>query len=114
MTPFAFGITITVLARSAGRDENDDPIAPAGDPHTIEGCAVIPRPAEELDNLGRHGDVTTLTVYAPADADISATDRVTVPGHDGTFEVEGDPQDWSSPISGRAPGIEIHLRRARG
>ena len=79
----------------------------------LEGCRVQP-----LDSSGgqiieprRDAVVTRWRLFAPAGADLVATDRVEWQG--GTYEVDGDVQRWSSP-TGALAHVEALLRRVEG
>jgi hypothetical protein len=117
------GVTITVLARSAGYDTNGDPLPPTGAAHTIEQCGVAPRTAGgqavnagETVDRGRAGVVIGITAYLPAGADLLRSDQVTIddPAFPGIWDVEGMPGSWRSPLTGRHAGVEVALRRAEG
>ncbi len=95
--------TVTVI-RMPARNAFGDP-ATVGDPPEFDlaGCLFAPGPSTEL-GVGAAGTDTDGTVYAPAGADVLATDRVRVRGQ--VFTVVGDPQDWGS------AGVVIVLRKA--
>jgi hypothetical protein len=65
--------------------------------HEVTGCVLAPGESTEDTTTG--DQVTTrMTVYAPPDADITATDRVTLP--DGTrWQIIGDPQRFRTPFA---------------
>lgn len=107
------GETITVLRPTDTEDRYHNVVQDWSDPERtdVEGCAVAPSSSSE-DNANRQGVVAGLTVYAPADADIRHTDRVEVRGL--VYEVDGTPNDWRSPFSGRRPGLEVALKRVEG
>lgn len=111
-------VTITVLPRAAGTDENGDPVAPdeEDEGHTIRRCAVAPRASSDNATRGRDGILVGASLYAPADADLLRTDRLTIghPGFPGVWEIEGEIGVWGSPFTSRRSGIEVALRRAEG
>lgn len=74
----------------------------------IDGCGMAPLAGEELTDRGRQGVEDAWTLYAPYGADITAKDRIVSPW--GTFEVDGAPSPWVSPLSGRRHGLTVTLR----
>lgn len=65
------------------------------------------------DTLGRGATVyTTAQLFLPHGTDIRRTDRVQVRGRE--WLVDGDPQQWSSPGTGRRAGCLANLRSVRG
>lgn len=61
---------------------------------------------------GRDSLIDQPAVYLPAGTDVRHIDAVVI-GSD-RFEVDGEPQIWTSPLTGWAPGVEVRLRRATG
>ncbi len=85
--------TITRLrATVTGEDANGNPVLtwPTTGP-TVTGCSVQPVQGNEV-TVGRETVVTRWQLYAPATADITATDRVIHAGD--TYEVDGEVQTW--------------------
>jgi hypothetical protein len=80
--------------------------------HLLRDCVLAPRANTEDTTAGRQGVVIGWTLYAPPDADLLATDRVTVRGDD--FEINGLPADWTHPRTGWRPGLEVALRAVEG
>lgn len=77
---------------------------------TINDCCVVPA-STSLSEDGRVQGVTDgLTVYAPADADIRAGDRIQY--GDGIYTINGDPLVW--PGVARLSHIQLNLKRWRG
>lgn len=111
---FAHGVDVTVLPRSAGHDVYGDALAPAGRGHTICGVGVMLRSDAEPSGQRQHDVVDTLTLVLPAGADVLRTDTLTLDDsrYPGTWRVDGDVNDVQSPISGRARGIVLDVRRA--
>ncbi len=102
-----------------GLDVYGDPVTPDGySPVTedIEGCSVAPRLAVEPDGRGRDGVVVGLTLYCPPGVDIASTDRVVITDgpHQGTYQVDGDPSDWQSGLTGWHAGVSVALTRSAG
>ena len=80
------------------------------DTKTISGCSVQPA-STSLSQDGRVQGVTDgLTVYAPADADVAAGDRIEYNGD--VYTINGDPLSW--PGAGRLAHIQLNLTRWRG
>lgn len=82
----------------------------------VPGCVVWPSAASSSDELtaGRDTVITGLTVLAPPGTAVAPVDRVQVPGYDGTFDVVGQPADWTSPLTGSRAGVQVSLRRVTG
>ena len=77
---------------------------------TIDGCSVQPA-STSLSQDGRVQGITDgLTVYAPADADVAAGDRIEYNGD--VYTINGDPLSW--PGAGRLAHIQLNLTRWRG
>jgi hypothetical protein len=111
MALFPFGATVTVL-RPGGVDQFGDPSG-SGTTHTVAGCALAPRTSNE-DIQGR-GDtvIVGLTLYAPYGSDITATDKIQIPGGL-IYEVVGEPGQWLNPKTGSTPGMAVALQRVAG
>jgi hypothetical protein len=102
-----------------GLDQYGDPIeADVDSPETfdLEGCAVAPRASTETTGRAREGQIIGLTLYCPPGADIVRDDRVVITEgpHVGTYEVEGDPGDWQSGLTGWGAGMTVELTAAVG
>lgn len=78
----------------------------------IDGCGFNPGQSSEPVQTARNAVITRPEVYAPADADVLAGDRLVVRGV--TYEVDGRPQSWVSPFTGWAPGLVIVLKDVEG
>lgn len=113
---FAHGELVTVLRGSpildpysheeTGRSWTD----PTPTPYPK--CAVYQNTTEEPTEDGRNSVRTATTVLLPANADITARDRVVVRGQ--TFEIDGDPFPWHSPFTGWEPGTQVTLGKVVG
>lgn len=79
---------------------------------TITGCGFDPGGSFENTEARRDAITTQPTLYAPADADITANDRVQVRSL--TYDVQGHPALWRSPFTGWTPGIAVTLRLFEG
>lgn len=103
------GVTITVV-RGGGSDQHGDPLPSVE--HQIAECTVAPRPGAE-DNRQGEVIIVGLTLFAPFDADIAATDRVRIenPKWAGTYDVVGEPGRWQNPFTNRRAGLEVALSR---
>lgn len=108
---FPHGLAIQV--KSPTRTRFGVPVPPAGQPLTIEDCAVAPAGSAETWN----GQITVLTqpaVYAPYDAQVGSQDVVVIPaGHAvpaGEYDVDGQPTRWKNPLTGREHGTVIRLK----
>lgn len=67
-------------------------------PDTVEivGCSV--QPGASTENLqNRDTTLIAYTVYAPADADVVATDRILIGAT--PFAIDGEPARWSTGLS---------------
>lgn len=79
---------------------------------TITGCVLAPRTATEDTTAGRQGVIIGWTLYAPADVDLVATDRIE---HDGRlYEIDGHPANWVNPYTYARRGLEVALRAVEG
>lgn len=78
----------------------------------IPGCGFNPGQSSEPTQVARNAVTTQPEVYAPADSDILAGDRLTVRGK--TYDVDGEPAEWVSPFTGWAPGLVIALKLTEG
>lgn len=75
--------------------------------------AVYPVTSDEAQ-VGRDDVTIRLTVLVPLGTEIGPRDRVSVPGHEGDFDVDGDPADWSTGPFSWAPGLAFNLKRTEG
>lgn len=113
---FAHGETVTrlrgtpVLDRYSGEQTGISWKAP--DALDIPGCGFNPGGSSEPTQDGRNAVITRPEVYAPADADVTAADRLVVRGD--TYQVDGKPAEWRSPLTGWAPGLVIALKEVQG
>lgn len=78
----------------------------------IPGCGFNPGGSSQPVEPGRDAVITKPEVYAPADVDVHAGDRVVARGR--TYDVEGDPAEWRNPFTGWAPGTVITLKIVEG
>lgn len=73
---------------------------------TVDGCSVQPVPAPEF-SADRSTALTRWQVWAPATADVRATDRIV--WNDNTYDVDGDPLHYDFGAMGH---LVINLRRS--
>lgn len=95
------------------------------DHHVIDGCIDVPSSSVEEGATSTELAVTDRrTVYCPPGSDLLVTDRVilhpvgmdTIPANDplrrsNAYNVLGRPTDWTNPLTGWSPGMEITLER---
>lgn len=105
-----FADTVTITVSRPTRDAFGDVTTAVR--HTVADCAVIRRASTEQGDR-RESVTRDLGVLVPGDADIRATDIVTVPG-EGAFQVLGAPVSWRSPLTGWDPGVLVTLRQVTG
>lgn len=76
----------------------------------LPGCS-LQRESTDEDTDDKAQAETMANLYAPAGTDLSSVDAVI---HDGvTYEVHGDPADWSSP-TGRLDHVHARLKVVTG
>lgn len=115
---FKFSETITVR-----RPSSPAAIGPRGDPlpwttHAVDGCVFAPSVSAgasvSTESVDRRDTVITgLTLFAPADADIQATDRI-VRADGSLWEVDGTPGTWAAPWTPWRPGLQVAVKRVTG
>lgn len=76
----------------------------------LTGVSVQPMTATEA-TTDREYTATRMTLYAPPDADLRATDRVVWRGD--TYEVDGPPMTWVD-LGGVADHVEAVIKRMAG
>lgn len=88
--------TVVVLRATSATDGygNSEPDWEQATETTVAGCSVQPQIGLEA-TVGRETVVSRWTLYAPDDADLTATDRVRYAGVD--YEIDGEPQRWDFP-----------------
>lgn len=79
---------------------------------TFDRCAVWPGGSTEPLSPDRQSVVSDIEVAFPPGADVTARDRLIVRG--GTYQVDGEPFDWRSPLSGWTPGLVARANRVVG
>lgn len=113
---FPHGETVTrlraTLIEDPYSDEETEPAWEFPSELAITGCGFNPGDSSEPVQTARGAVITKPEVYAPADADVLAGDRLVIRGD--TYDVSGRPQRWISPFTGWAPGIVISLDLVEG
>lgn len=107
---FPFGETVSLVTRvKSGTDAygNDIWTETATD---VPGAFVPGGSTEQLQ--GQDVVTTQPTVLLPPDTSVTAVDAVDVAGQ--RFEVDGMPNVWTSPLTGRQFGVEVRLKRVTG
>jgi hypothetical protein len=106
--PFPFGETVTITRQT----DNAYGDWSAGDTHTIEGCAVWPTTGTETVAGGMDIVVFGLTLLMPPGSDVLSTDTVIV--RDTSYNVNGEPTFYKSPLTGTRGGLEVQLKAITG
>lgn len=102
---FPFGEPITLLINGTpSADDVGDPV-PAQTQVTVTGAF---NPGISAEEAATGTGSTQPTVYLPPGTDVSWIDAVQVRGV--TYQVDGSPNDWSSPFTGTAFGVVVKLR----
>lgn len=107
---FPFGMEITLLTRTKGSPDTYGNDTWTTTSSIVHG-AFNPGSSSELV---QGQDLLTVqpSVYLPAGTVVAAVDAVQVGGL--VYEVDGSPNDWVSPYTGHAFGIEVRLKRVTG
>lgn len=103
--PFGETVTVTRQTVNAYGDHSD------GATHTVPDCAVWPSVTTEVIQ-GQDTVVYGLTVLMPAGSDVLSTDTLTVRGV--VYRVTGQPNLYTSPLTGTTSGVEVMLQAATG
>lgn len=74
----------------------------------IEGCAVWPASSTETVQ-GQDVVTDSVMVAVPVETVVAATDRLVIGGL--TYEVEANADDYTSPLTGWAPGLVVRAKR---
>lgn len=112
---FPFGETVDVITAGAKVDpRSGDEVADweAATEATVAGVAVEPRPSQEPQQDARNAIVSGFTLYLPADATVTARNRIRVRGE--VYDVLGEPALWRSPFTGWEPGQVVQVGRQEG
>lgn len=110
--PYPNGETITILRSGAPtQDDYGNDVPGAEEEIPVAGCAVWPRSSSE-DDRARMQVTEGLNIVAPYGTDVRPHDRARVRGL--LYEVDGDPGEWRSPLTGAKGGVQIELSRVTG
>ena len=111
---FPFGVTVTIVrAVPGGDDPYGDPIPGTTTRIDIPRCGLAPRMSTESTARGRQGVIVGQTVYLPDSSPaVFYVDQLEVAGV--LYDIEGEPGEWSNPLTGWTPGSEVAIRRAVG
>lgn len=103
------GLDVTLVVRTeSGRDAYNNPDY-AESRTTVRGCPVWPDTSTEAVTEST-SNVTVLVVILPAKTDVGSIDAIEI--HGLSYEVQGVPFDYVSPLTGWAPGVPVKVRRA--
>lgn len=105
--------TVTVLRVGTATDRYGDTVAgdwTSATATAITQCRIQPAAGPE-DTVDRDQITRRWLLFAPADADIRASDRVRWQGVD--YDIDGELRRWNSP-TGRLAHIEADLLRVDG
>jgi hypothetical protein len=106
-----FGITVALITRTKSGIDRDGNDVYSTVETTIEDCAFDPGGSTELVQ-GQDMVITQPTLYVPAGTVVDSYAAFLINGQ--KFEVDGSPNDWSSPFTGWTPGVAIRLKRVTG
>lgn len=76
---------------------------------TVEKCIFVDEHSTESHDPDRPALIVPATVYMPKDPPQSADDELLIRGL--RYAVEGEPIDWSNPLTGRRFPWEVKLKR---
>jgi head-tail adaptor len=101
-----------VIVRGPTRDAHGDPVAGSETRRTqVWGAFEFSGTSE--DTTSRGATVSTpARLYLPYGTEVTRTDRVEVRGR--TWEVDGDPEPWQSPLTSTRGVTQVNLRSVRG
>lgn len=106
---FEHGETVTVT-RPGGTSRYGDPLP--GVDHVLDGVGFAPRYSTEL-TAQRSTVIVGLTMLADVGADVLPVDVITR-ANGKKYQVEGEPGEWISPLTGWHAGVEVALVRVTG
>lgn len=111
---FPFGETVQFMAYQLGaEDAHGNPVESWADPVSSGGWGFDPGGSVESSMPGRDMVVTSPRLFRQSrDFVPGSRDRVTVRGRE--YQVDGDPADWRSPLTGWEPGIVVTLEVVSG
>lgn len=105
--------TVTRQRPTVGSDGYGDPFTDWTTPTT---ATLIARGVEPVssseDNDGRQAVITGFRVYLAPGSDVRAGDRLVLRGT--TYDVDGQPADWRSPLGAGFGGVVVALKGVSG
>lgn len=102
---FPFGTPVTLVKNGAATTNRfGDPVPSQDSSVTVLGAFS---PGGSVEVAGQDVADTQPTVYLPPGTDVSWVDAVTVDGV--TYQVDGSPNEWVSPFTGKAFGVAVKL-----
>lgn len=90
-------------------DDQGNPVVGVDVTTSLEVQAFAPGVSDEVAAAFGAQVVDMGTVYADVDVDVRPSDRLVIRGE--TWQVEGNPRDWSSPYALGRSGAEVLVRR---
>lgn len=112
---FLHGETVVLIGRTVtGRDSDGNDVYTDTET-TLTNCPAWPRTSSELVQ-GQDLVIIGLNVLCPPGTNARAVDRARIDAgpNAGTYEVDGEPGAWSSPLTGWTPGVQVALTRVTG
>lgn len=112
---FPYGETVQVLTAGTSTDPySNENAADWTSPSSVDvtGVAVEPRPSGEPLQDARNQVTSGFTLYMPPGTTITPQNRVSVRGV--TYDVLGEPAEWTNPFTGWEPGIVVQVERSEG
>jgi hypothetical protein len=115
--PISFKTEAITVIRPAWHTERGTPVPDWANAteHEVTGCRLQPASSERVlftaAGQARDAAVSTLRLFAPADADLDVRDRVRYRGV--VYDLTGPPARWPSP-TGALAHLEAELRRTEG
>lgn len=107
------GETVTLLTADTSTDRYGSATHDWSDPteSPLHGCLFAPQSSSE-DNDGRTAGVMRGTLYTPPGSSIARGQRVVI--RSDTWEIDGDPMEWSAPFARGVGGLEVPVRKVEG
>lgn len=104
------------VERSPELDQYGDPVESDDEPRDLNGCTLAPRLSTDASGRVREGVVIGLSLYCPADVDVTRDDIVTITEgpHAGRYRIEGEPSAWESGLTAWSAGVVVELSAAIG
>lgn len=108
--PFAVTVTLVTTTVTGRDDYGKDILATVETPSP--GWVVWPATQGSEATQGQDIITDTVVALAPPGTVVKATDQVKVFGR--TYEVQGNPWSWQSPLTGTTPGVQVDLKAVTG